>query len=204
MSRRVLTHAAFAAAVTATPAAGADLPRGAPIQSTPFNSYDWNGGYAGFTLGYQWGHVTNSGATPAGLAGGVQLGYNWEIGHFVFGVETDLQLSGADDTFAAWKFSNPWFGAVRGRGGLSFSNVLLYLAAGLAYGRGQVSFAGFGESKLHFGWTAGLGIEIGLTPNWSARAEYLFVDLDAKNYALTGLDHGLESSLIRLGINYRF
>ena len=35
-----------------------------------------------------------------GIAGGIQVGYNWQSGQFVFGGETDLQLSGADDTFA--------------------------------------------------------------------------------------------------------
>ena len=52
----------------------------------------------------------------------------------MFGVETDFQFTGADDTFAPFKFANPWFGTVRGRAGAAFNNVLLYATLGLAYG----------------------------------------------------------------------
>ena len=63
---------------------------------------------------------------PSGVAGGVQVGYNWQRGQFVFGGETDLQVSDADDRFASWKFSNPWFGTLRARAGFAMNNVLLY------------------------------------------------------------------------------
>ena len=69
------------------------------------------------TSGYEWGKVTNFSGDPSGIAGGGQLGYNWQVGQFVFGAETDIQVSGADDTFAPWKFSNPWFGTLCGRAG---------------------------------------------------------------------------------------
>ena len=71
---------------------------------------------------------------PSGVAGGVQAGYNWQIGSFVFGGETDLQLSDADHRFAGWKFSNPWFGTLRARAGFATSNLLFYGTVGLAYG----------------------------------------------------------------------
>ena len=64
----------------------------------------------------------------------VSSAYNWQSGQFVYGVEADLQASGADDTFAAYKFSNPWFGTVRGRVGYAFNNILLYGTLGLAFG----------------------------------------------------------------------
>ena len=57
-----------------------------------------------------------------------------QFGQFVFGAETDLQVSGADDTFASWKFSNPWFGTLRGRAGVAMNNVMFYGTLGLAYG----------------------------------------------------------------------
>jgi outer membrane immunogenic protein len=59
------------------------------------------------------------------------------------------------------------------------------------------------ESNLHVGWAAGAGMEVGLTPNWSAKAEYLFVDLSDERYVLFG-NTGFESSILRLGVNYRF
>ena len=64
----------------------------------------------------------------------MQGGVNWQIGQFVLGAETDFQLSDADDTFAPWKFSNPWFGTLRGRAGVALNNVMFYGTVGLAYG----------------------------------------------------------------------
>ncbi len=77
------------------------------------SGYSWQGPYVGANLGYQWG-IGNNSANPSGVAGGVQAGYNVQRSQFVFGGETDLQVSGANDTFAPWKFSNPWFGTLRG------------------------------------------------------------------------------------------
>ena len=105
-----------------------------------------------------------------------RLGYNWQNGQLVYGIETDIQLSGADDTRWVDKIHQPWFGTLRGRGGFTFNNVLIYGTVGLAYGglRGEV-IGGATESKTLAGWTAGVGMEIGLTPAWSAKAEYLFM-----------------------------
>ena len=204
---RTVFATVLAASVITAPALAADYPRyGATPQmaAAPFSAYNWNGAYVGLNLGYQFGKATNWGAEPNGFAGGLQAGYNWQSGQWVFGAETDLQLSGADDTFAGYKFSNPWFGTLRGRAGIAMNNVLLYLTAGLAYGRGRVEFAGLSESHAHVGWTLGLGVEVALTQNWSARAEFLYVDLNDHTYGLTGLGHGFESSLLRFGVNYRF
>lgn len=187
-------------------AQGADFPRypSPPPYAANFGVYNWSGAYLGLNLGYQWSNATNLGANPSGFMGGVQGGYNWQNGQFVFGLEADLQGSTADDTFAPYKFSNPWFGTVRGRGGVAINNVLLYLTAGVAYGGTKLTFGPFDESHVHLGWTAGAGIEVGLTPNWSAKAEALYVDLSGQNYGLTGFSHGLESGVVRLGVNYRF
>jgi outer membrane immunogenic protein len=174
----------------------------APIPYWP--SWNWSGPSAGVNLGYQWGSLSSSGAKPSGFAVGFQGGYNWQFGELVTGVEADIQLSDANDVFANYKFSNPWFGTVRGRAGYAFDNILLYGTLGLAYGRGQVSLSGVSESNLHVGWTAGAGMEVGLTPNWSLKAEYLFIDLAADNYALTQASNGLMSSVVRFGVNYRF
>jgi hypothetical protein len=116
------------------------------------------GPYIGGNLGYGWGDVSNSGAKPSGVLGGLQVGYNWQNGAWVAGIEGDLQLNAADDTFAPWKFSNPWFGTVRGRIGYAFNNVLLYGTGGLAFGSLKVERAGgFSESTTSAGWTMGAG-----------------------------------------------
>ena len=144
----------FAASLTAmcvSAAVAADLPRGpTPYYSAPLsNVYNWSGVYAGLNLGYGWGKVTNTGANPDGLLGGGQLGANWQNGQFVYGVEGDLQASGADDTFAGYKFTNPWFGTVRGRAGYAFNNVLLYGTLGLAFGDLRGEFGGAAENSHH-------------------------------------------------------
>jgi outer membrane immunogenic protein len=200
MMRRICGAAAIA--VAADTAAAADFP---PYTVPgPIRSYSWTGPYLGGHLGYQWGSTTRNPTRPGGIAGGVQGGYNWQTGAWVFGGEADLTLSAASDRFAPWKFANPWFGTLRGRVGYAFSNILLYATIGLAVGSGQVEIVGSTEHKTHFGWAAGAGMEVGLTPSWSMRVEYLFVDLAARPYTVTGARNGFESGVLRLGINYRF
>jgi outer membrane immunogenic protein len=162
------------------------------------------GPYIGGNLGYQRGALTNSGANPAGVTGGGQAGFNWQAGQFVFGAETDLQFSNASDTFANYKFANPWFGTVRGRGGVALNNILFYGTLGLAYGRGQITLAGLTETNLHTGVAAGAGLEVGLTQNWSAKAEYLYIDFGSEAYGLLGTNNALTDNVGRLGLNYHF
>ena len=83
-------------------------------------------------------------------------------------------------------------------------NVLFYVTGGLAYGGLRGELAGLSESRAHLGWTIGAGMEMGFTPNWTAKIEYLYLDLMDRGYSLTGLDNGLQSNLVRLGVNYRF
>jgi outer membrane immunogenic protein len=166
--------------------------------------YSWAGGYFGVNTGYAWGRLTNLGGRLGGIAGGFQGGYNWQSGQFVLGGESDIQLSAADDRFAAWQFSNPWFGSLRARAGFAINNTLFYATAGLAYGGVRIELAGVRESKNHLGWAAGAGMEVGLTRNWSARAEYLVMDLADRGYVMTGSNNGFEGNLVRLGVNYRF
>jgi outer membrane immunogenic protein len=203
MKKMILTIAVVTA--TGGAATAADLPRGpAPYYPPPSSVYNWTGPYAGLNLGYEWGKVTNSNLEPGGIAGGGQLGYNWQTGQFVLGVETDIQASGADDTFAPYKFSNPWFGTLRGRGGFAINNVLLYGTFGLAYGELKGEFFGVEEDKTLVGWTGGAGMEVGFARNWSAKVEYLYMDLGSRAYTITGVNNGLQASYLRLGVNYHF
>ncbi|HVY59925.1 MAG TPA: outer membrane protein [Xanthobacteraceae bacterium] len=185
-------------------AAAADLGAGAFTAPPPYGAYTWYGPYLGLNLGYQWGSATNSPANPSGFAGGLGAGYNWQSGNFVYGLETDLDLTSANDTFAGYQFSNPWFGTARGRAGLAMNNILFFATLGIAYGGGRVEFSGLSESHWHFGWTAGAGMEVKLTPNWSIKAEYLYLDLSQENYGLTGASNGFQDNLLRFGVNYHF
>ena len=188
------------------PAHAADLytPGSAYTVNQPLNAYSWAGPYLGGNLGYDWGTVSNNPTKPSGFVGGAQAGYNWQNGAWVFGVEGDLEVTGADDTFAPWKFSNPWFGTLRGRGGYSFSSVLFDGTAGLAFGELRGETFGMAEAHTTAGWTVGLGAEVGLVPNWSARIEYLYVDLSETQFAITGVSNGYRFGTIRAGVNYHF
>jgi outer membrane immunogenic protein len=170
------------------------------------SGYSWQGLYVGANLGYQWGGVKNSAADPSGIVGGAQAGYNWQRGQFVFGGETDIQVSGANDTFAPWKFSNPWFGTLRGRAGFAMNSVMFYGTFGLAYGTLKATniATAISESRTNIGWAGGAGLEVALTGNWTARAEYLYVDLNERSYVLTGTTHAFDSNMLRFGVNYRF
>ena len=67
----------------------------------------------------------------------------------------------------------------------------------------ELTAAGTTQNRTHFGWALGAGAELGLTPNWTAKIEYLFFDLANRNYFI-GSSHGLESNLVRVGVNYKF
>ena len=133
----------------------------------------WHGLYGGAHLG----HADASG--DDGLVGGVQLGYNWQASHIVYGVEGDISLSGSD--------SIDWLGSVRGRlGYLLLPNLLIYGTAGVGLVSGGDTDSGF---------VYGLGIEGTLTDRMSARLEYLAFDGDA--------GHGDGIDVIRGGLNFK-
>src|SRR5664279_4983734 len=193
MKKTILAITVATMAVVSGSATAADM-RGPRPYYPPVDArvYNWAGFYAGGNVGYDWGKITNSAISPSGLAGGIQGGYNFQSGQFVFGGETDIQITGADDTFAPYKFANPWFGTLRGRAGYALNNILFYGTYGLD------------ENKTHVGWVGGLGMEVGITSNWSAKAEYLYMDLSNRAYSITGVTNGLESNLLRFGFNYHF
>ncbi|WP_407116834.1 outer membrane protein [Bradyrhizobium sp. LMG 9283] len=207
MKRFVVGAAALVAAGWTASAEAADLNYGQRAPYTvnqPLNAYSWAGPYLGGNIGYEWGSVDNNPTKPSGFVGGVQAGYNFQNGPWVFGVEGDIQAAGADDTFAPWKFSNPWFGTLRGRAGYAFSNVLFYGTAGLAFGELRGQTFGWTESHTTAGWTIGAGAEVGLAPNWSAKLEYLYIDLSTSQFAITGVSNGYSASVVRAGVNYHF
>jgi outer membrane immunogenic protein len=200
-----VTMAACGVAALSTSAKAADFAYKAPYTvNAPLNMYSWAGPYIGGNLGYQWGAITNNPTRPNGIEGGVQGGYNFQYGQWVFGGEVDLQLSGATDKFAAWKFSNPWFGTVRGRAGYAMNNILFYGTAGLAFGGLNGQIFTLSESHITAGWTVGLGAEVGITQNLSAKLEYLYVNLAETPFTLTAVQNGYGFNVVRLGVNYRF
>ena len=118
-----------------------------------------------------------------------------------------------------------WFGTVRGRiGYLADPKLLLYVTGGLAYGDvessaviGNAGTAFSSVSNTHVGYTVGAGIEGVIGGNWTARLEYLYVDLGTVNGSflttIGGLGGGVLSSnyssritdnILRVGVNYKF
>jgi outer membrane immunogenic protein len=176
-------------------------------------------------------------SAPTGFIGGAQIGYNWQSANWLLGLETDFQGTTQKDTVCVLRcavagggsFSTeqtlPWFGTLRGRVGYATGPTLFYLTGGLAYGKiesdvtefiaGTLASRTFSETKT--GWTLGGGIErpfdfFGLIggPNWSAKAEYLYVDLGSttNTYVQGGAAHtfttDVTNHIFRTGINYRF
>ena len=204
---RFMVGAAVAAALGSVSAQAADFNYGRQAPYTvnqPLNAYSWAGPYLGGTLGYEWGSVGNNPTKPSGLVGGLTAGYNWQNGPWVFGAEGDINLTGANDTFAPWKFSNPWFGTVRGRAGYAFNNILFYGTGGLAFGGLRGETFGLSVSHTSLGWTLGAGAEFGLAQNWTAKIEYLYIDLDSSNFVITGAKNDYRFGVVRAGINFHF
>jgi outer membrane immunogenic protein len=203
-------------AVAPANAADAPIPYGAPPQYGPLPYAPppqllpclWLGAYVGANAGFQWASNTG-GLSPSGFTGGIQGGYNWQSGPWVYGVESDFNLSSAGATFADYQFSNPWFGTLRGRAGFATNNVFLYGTAGLALGVSTVARSGLSDTSAHLGWTIGAGVEfglapLGLAPNWSAKVEYLYLGLSPSAVTPASVSPNFPSNVLRVGVNYHF
>ncbi len=214
----------------------------------PYAGINWSGFYLGAHVGGVWGtdavddtnadwcapsqtHCSyNNDAT--GAFGGGQLGYNFQIGHFVFGPEVDLGYMDLSHTQVAPGFTsaNSWasvdggfYLTATGRLGYSFDKALLYAKGGYAYYGGNVSnYSSDVPETLQAGglggWTAGGGIEYKIAPSWSVKAEYLHFDFGSATNVfppnLTGPDaafcnpnpcpitNSLTADSVKVGVNY--
>jgi outer membrane immunogenic protein len=146
------------------------------------------------------------------MAGG-QIGYNYQIGSWVLGLEVDYQwaeIAGSMPVAGGLAVGQVTsFGTARGRLGFAWDRALIYGTGGGAWGRGSVNVAGAPDEVSHTGWTIGGGLEYGITPNLSAKVEYLFVRLNSRNYFLNAgcaanCDFGADVNAVRAGLNYRF
>jgi outer membrane immunogenic protein len=147
------------------------------------------------------------------VAGGT-LGYNFQTGLWVWGVEGDFDFStmkgSADCAPGTCETKNDWLGTARGRIGYAgWNNWLPYLTAGAALGDIKATSPIGSANKMKVGWTAGLGVEYALWTNWSVKAEYLYVDLGKFDCGVScsgvGTDNvSFKANLARVGLNYRF
>lgn len=155
--------------------------------------------------------------SSGGVVGGAQIGWNYQFQRsFVVGLETDIQGTSIGSDGGWWWGGAerlPWFGTVRGRVGFLFTPTLLaYGTGGFAYGEVRRPFAwwGWGNDNLRSGWTAGGGVEWLFLPNWSAKLEYLFVELDRNGNTgwFTGWDWGshrrTQLNVVRVGVDWHW
>lgn len=198
----------------------------APVDRT----FDWTGFYLGINGGYGFGRSSwsdpaagaDSGRfnTSGGLVGG-QIGYNWQTGPVVLGIESDIDWMNVKGNSAAaggvcaadgggsCQTQQSWLGTTRVRAGYAFDRWLPYVTGGVAYGNIQAVQPTGTSSNTNVGWTAGAGVEYGITRNWSAKLEYLHIDLGTATFmgAASGtstLAVPVTNELVRAGINYHW
>lgn len=209
--------------VGVAPAHAADLSV-APLYKAPpapvvAPAYNWSGFYLGANGGGGWStsHWDSVGSTngSGGVVGGT-AGLNWQTGRAVFGLEGDIDWSNVKGSTtsaacpAGCTTQNDWLATVRGRAGYAFDRVMPYVTGGLAVGDIKASTPGFaGVNQTNAGWTAGGGLEFALSNNWTAKAEYLHVDLGNMNCGFNcgttaNNNVSLREDLVRGGLNFKF
>jgi outer membrane immunogenic protein len=219
----------------ASQASAADLAARPYTKAPPMVAaiYDWTGFYIGASGGYGWGRSREQFAlTPGiptnfnvdgGLAGG-QIGYNWQTGAWVFGVEADGHWANLRGSTAC---PNPAFlcsantrtlASFRGRLGYATGSWLFYGTGGLGYANTRYTaltggVPGAGTTGVftadRWGYAAGAGIEWGFTPNWTAKVEYMHYGFDSATAPAGTLGAGTASvrpdiDTVKVGVNYRW
>jgi outer membrane immunogenic protein len=240
MKKVLLVTASLIALGAAAPALAADLAARPYTKAPAYVAavYDWSGFYIGVNGGWgssrnSWDFLPGVGSAPEGshdATGGTvggQIGYRWQAGTWVFGLEgqgnwADFKGSNASQQFLALGVINQTridaFGLFTGQVGYAWNNVLLYVKGGGAVvaDRYRTFFAGVLTSSsnddTHWGGTVGAGLEYGFAPNWSAGIEYdhLFMqDHTATFTTPAGLFDGRDRirqdvDLVTVRVNYKF
>ena len=223
--RRVLfsTISSLALAAAVGTAMAADIPRPMPTKAAPvYVPFNWTGLYLGLNGGYGWGRSSFDGVPSTGSFDvdgwlfGITAGYNWQpVGSaWVVGLEGDINWTNIRGSAvcgtAICDTRNRWLGTVRGRVGVAVDRFLPYFTGGLAFGDIQANATGApGASATKAGWTIGGGVEWNVAGPWSAKVEYLYVDLGKFDCGIscggTAPDNvSFRTSIIRAGVNYRF
>jgi len=233
--RRMFVAAAYVIA-TAGPVLPADIPEPSPPLQPPASYHsatapiNWSGYYVGVNGGYAFGTSNWSAAAgsigafnTSGLLVGGTLGYNFQVGAFVFGAEGDGGWSGLDGNSsnaycsavtmgATCETKSTWLTTARLRMGYAFDRVLFYGTGGVAAGDIQAGLSppSTFDGAVSVGWTAGAGVEFAFAESWTAKVEYLYVDLGS--ISCTSANCGfavpftvpLTENIVRGGINFRF
>src|SRR5437868_4572651 len=227
---------ALAIGLSAAPAAAADLAARPYTKAPPMVAaiYDWSGFYIGANGGWGSAHDHRSNAAgvdlgsydaTGGVAGG-QLGYRWQSGNWVFGLEAqgdwgDLNSTTPNAVVTTNQIASKSdaFGLFTGQVGYAWDSALLYAKGGAAVVDQRFDFisnttgAAFSSSGTDTRWgaTIGGGVEVGFAPNWSVAFEYDHIFLDRHDVNFTGnpaagnpYRTGGDVDLVTARINYRW
>lgn len=174
----------------------------------------WDGAYIGGFVGYGWGTASDDATAMLGadldLSGwtaGVTLGANFTVAQgFVLGAAGDLAWAGIGGFEApSDDVDINWTGSLRGRAGFDAGAFMPYLTGGLAFAGATASQAGNDNTQMHFGWTAGAGVEVAATEQISLDLQYRFSDYGKATYDLpTDAELGLTTHAITAGVNFKF
>jgi outer membrane immunogenic protein len=201
--------------------------------------YNWSGFYIGANGGWAQAHNCWDFVTVAGLvfsdgcrnvSGGVlggQIGYRWQTGSFVFGLEGQgdwADLSGTRASILAPAFAERTrvngLGLFTGQVGYAWNAALVYLKGGAAVTGTDYSILALPgslavatASATRWGGTVGVGFEYGFAPNWSAGLEYDHLFMGHANNSFSVVNPIVAGALNRIGqdvdmvtlrVNYRF
>jgi opacity protein-like surface antigen len=213
------------------PAAAAAIAKAPVYKAAPATTtYNWTGFYIGADAGAAWGFTnwsfpddgTSINPRFAGFLGGGDIGYNYQVGKWVFGLEGDAGWTNAHGErpcptsfFYNCEIDINWLSTATGRVGYAWDRLLIYAKGGAVIAQGQAQLIcnipstgcpSQGNSKIEAGWTAGVGYEFGLTRNLSARGEIMYFDLgsDEHNFAGTSTDLQRSGFISTVGLHYRF
>jgi outer membrane immunogenic protein len=176
--------------------------------------FTWTGFYLGGNLGAAWAQrsVTDvfgntfTRTSDGRFIGGGQLGYNWQTGNFVLGVEGDIDgiasnnnrsaavIVGGNGPFVVTSTDTNWVATLAARFGWAADHWLFYGKAGggwLGNGGGFTvtntttgnTFASGGGNSAG-GWLLGGGIEYAVSNNWSLKGEYDYIGLSNRNFVV--------------------
>lgn len=215
MKKYLLASVAALGLVAAGAASAADLPsrKGPVVAPVYVPAFTWTGFYVGANAGYGWGNVNANGFANIGdldgFVGGGQVGYNYQMGQFVVGLEADLQAAdlSSGNNLGLIRVKTDYFGTVRARVGVAFDRFMPYITGGWAYGNVKTSIPGIGFSsdRSHTGgYAVGAGLEYAVTNNIIAGVEYLYVDLGEKNILGANTKVGTDFSVVRARLSYKF
>jgi outer membrane immunogenic protein len=234
--KKILLAAVAVSALAGGSAMAADLPVRAPVYKAPppVVAYNWTGFYIGANAGGAWSEkcwtnlntfvtpVAEGCHNPSGFIGGGQIGFNYQTGPVVFGVEfsgdwASLRGSNLSTAFANYTNTTKVGGILlaTGRIGYAWDAALLYVKGGGAWAHDKysafnpVSGGNQAASEWRGGWTVGAGLEWGFAQNWSVAAEYDYVGLGTRTVGFTGTatfneDIKQKIQMGTLRLNYRF